>query len=173
MFLYSTFFTLCLLAYTPLSLCAHVLFELNLTWEVRAPDGQSRYVILSNGQFPGPQLNLNYGDDVEVSRFLQSQSDRADSSSLSFTTIFPLIQPSISMVSSMSTRLEQHRRDWNGNADKIRYQAVRYPMVRWNAGCLPETYSPRWKLHLQVDRYSVWRLLVCEQPSLDQTKIIN
>ena len=66
MFLYSTFSALCLLAYTPLSLCAHVLFDLNLTWEVRAPDGQSRYVILSNGQFPGPQLNLNYGDDVEV-----------------------------------------------------------------------------------------------------------
>ena len=72
MFLYSSFFALCLLAYTPLSLCAHVLFDLNLTWEVRAPDGQSRYVILSNGQFPGPQLNLNYGDDVEVSRLLQS-----------------------------------------------------------------------------------------------------
>ena len=160
MFLYSTSFALCLLAYTPLSLCAHVLFDLNLTWEVRAPDGQSRYVILSNGQFPGPQLNLSYGDDVEVSRLLSSYIDRADSSSLSFTTTFPLIQPFIFMVSSMFTRLEQNGKDWNSNADKIPYQAVRYPMVRWNAGCLPETHPPRWKLYLQVDRYSVWCLLV-------------
>ena len=73
MFLPRPFFAVCLLAYAPLSLCAHVYFEINLTWEVRAPDGQSRYVILSNGQLPGPQLNLNYGDDVEVSHLLHEQ----------------------------------------------------------------------------------------------------
>ena len=77
------------------------------------------------------------------------------------------------MVSSRFTRLEQNRKYWNSTADKIRYQAVRYTMVRWNAGCLPEAYPSRWELHLQVDRYSVWCLLVCQQPSLDQTKIIN
>lgn len=78
MFLYRPFLAVCVLAYVPLSLCAHVFFEINLTWEVRAPDGQSRYVILSNGQFPGPQLNLDYGDDVEVCHLLQSSICRAD-----------------------------------------------------------------------------------------------
>ena len=67
-----------LLAYVPLSFCAHVSFEITLTWEVRAPDGQSRYVILTNGQLPGPQLNLDYGDDVEVSRLLPLSSYSAD-----------------------------------------------------------------------------------------------
>lgn len=67
MFLNRLLLAVCLLAYVPFSLCAQVFFEINLTWEVRAPDGQSRYVILSNGQLPGPQLNLDYGDDVEVS----------------------------------------------------------------------------------------------------------
>ncbi len=72
MLLSRSFLAVCLLAYVPLSLCAHVFFEITLTWEIKAPDGQSRYVILSNGQFPGPQLNLDYGDDVEVSHLLQS-----------------------------------------------------------------------------------------------------
>ena len=80
MFLYRPFSALCVLAYAPLSLCAHVFFEINLTWEVRAPDGQSRYVILSNGQFPGPQLNMKYGDEVEVSHSLQPRLHRADCS---------------------------------------------------------------------------------------------
>ena len=71
MFLHRPFLAVCFWAFAPLSLCAHVFFELDLTWEVRAPDGQPRYVILSNGKFPGPQLNLNYGDDVEVSNLLR------------------------------------------------------------------------------------------------------
>lgn len=65
MFLHRLLLAVCLVAYAPLSLCAHVFFEINLTWEIRAPDGQPRYVILSNGQLPGPQLTLDYGDDVE------------------------------------------------------------------------------------------------------------
>ena len=60
------------LAYASLSTCAYVRFEVDLTQEVRAPDGQSRNVILTNGQLPGPQLNLNFGDDVEVSKKLES-----------------------------------------------------------------------------------------------------
>lgn len=80
MFVYRLLFAVCLLVYAPLSLCAHVFFEINLTWEIRAPDGQPRYVILSNGQLPGPQLNLNYGDDVEVSHLLPPFRYRADCS---------------------------------------------------------------------------------------------
>ena len=48
------------------SIGAKVDFEVDLTWEIRAPDGQQRYVILTNGHFPGPPLLLNQGDDVKV-----------------------------------------------------------------------------------------------------------
>ena len=41
-------------------------FELTLTWEKSAPDGFSRDIILTNGKFPGPRMELNEGDDVEV-----------------------------------------------------------------------------------------------------------
>ncbi|KAJ5347482.1 Multicopper oxidase type 2 [Penicillium brevicompactum] len=41
-------------------------FELDLTWSKRAVDGVEREQILVNGQFPGPALILDEGDDVEV-----------------------------------------------------------------------------------------------------------
>jgi hypothetical protein len=43
-----------------------VVFPLKLTWEKGAPDGFERYQIFMNGEFPGPKLELNEGDDVEV-----------------------------------------------------------------------------------------------------------
>ncbi|KAL4799145.1 Cupredoxin [Aspergillus venezuelensis] len=42
-----------------------VSFQVNLTWEDSQPAGISRKMILSNGQFPAPALNLKQGDDVE------------------------------------------------------------------------------------------------------------
>ena len=48
------------------SLSAKVHFEIDLTWAPGAPDGQSRNLIYTNGQFPAPQLTLDYGDDVVV-----------------------------------------------------------------------------------------------------------
>ena len=56
----------CLVFWTSPLLCAQVKFAVDLTWELGAPDGQTRYMILVNGQFPGPQLTLDQGDDVEV-----------------------------------------------------------------------------------------------------------
>jgi FtsP/CotA-like multicopper oxidase with cupredoxin domain len=41
-------------------------FELNLTWDTRAPDGVERKQALINGQFPGPPLLMDEGDKVEV-----------------------------------------------------------------------------------------------------------
>ncbi|KAH8879443.1 multicopper oxidase [Thozetella sp. PMI_491] len=41
-------------------------FELTLTWEDHAPDGFSRKMILINGEFPGPLLEINQGDEVQV-----------------------------------------------------------------------------------------------------------
>jgi len=41
-------------------------FDLTLTWEKHAPDGFEKKMILTNGQFPGPLLEINYGDDVAV-----------------------------------------------------------------------------------------------------------
>lgn len=44
-------------------------FELNLTWQKGAPNGNVRDMIFMNDQFPGPELRFDQGDDVEV-RFL-------------------------------------------------------------------------------------------------------
>jgi FtsP/CotA-like multicopper oxidase with cupredoxin domain len=44
---------------------APVRFEIDLTWEPVSPDGFTRYGALINGQFPGPQLNVNQYEDVE------------------------------------------------------------------------------------------------------------
>ncbi|EDN10655.1 predicted protein [Histoplasma mississippiense (nom. inval.)] len=41
-------------------------FELELTWGNASPDGVERKVILVNNQFPGPQLNIAEGDEVEI-----------------------------------------------------------------------------------------------------------
>ncbi|KAJ5503444.1 Multicopper oxidase type 2 [Penicillium fimorum] len=41
-------------------------FELNLTWGTKAPDGVERQQALINGQFPGPPLIFDEGDNVEV-----------------------------------------------------------------------------------------------------------
>jgi multicopper oxidase len=45
---------------------ATVNFQLDLTWGKGAPDGNTRQMVLMNGGFPGPQLDLDYGDDVQV-----------------------------------------------------------------------------------------------------------
>lgn len=44
---------------------ATVTFPVKLTWEKGAPDGFERDMIYMNGQFPGPPLIVNEGDDVE------------------------------------------------------------------------------------------------------------
>lgn len=47
-------------------------FDLNLTWQKGAPDGNARDMIFMNDQFPGPELRLDEGDDVEVGMGLVS-----------------------------------------------------------------------------------------------------
>ncbi len=44
-----------------------VVFPITLTWEKGAPDGFERDMVFINGQFPGPTLQINEGDNVEVS----------------------------------------------------------------------------------------------------------
>lgn len=41
-------------------------FELTLTLEKHAPDGFEREMILVNGQFPGPLIEIDQGDEVEI-----------------------------------------------------------------------------------------------------------
>ena len=41
-------------------------FDLTLTWEKISPVGVSRDMVLINGQFPGPLLEINEGDEVWV-----------------------------------------------------------------------------------------------------------
>jgi len=43
---------------------------LDLTWDVAAPDGSSRKMVLTNGAFPGPQLFFDENDDVEVCQLI-------------------------------------------------------------------------------------------------------
>jgi hypothetical protein len=45
-----------------------VYFDISLTWEQGAPDGNVRQMVFMNEQFPGPELRLDQGDDVEVSQ---------------------------------------------------------------------------------------------------------
>jgi hypothetical protein len=45
---------------------AYVPFELDLTWQKGAPNGNTRDMIFMNGQFPGPHLVVDQGDDVGV-----------------------------------------------------------------------------------------------------------
>ncbi|KAK9437292.1 laccase [Metarhizium brunneum] len=49
-----------------LSWAAKVEKTLRFTWEKGAPNGQSREMIYTNGQFPGPSLLLDEDDDVEI-----------------------------------------------------------------------------------------------------------
>lgn len=41
-------------------------FDFTVTWEKYAPNGVSRDVIMINGQFPGPLIEVNEGEDVLV-----------------------------------------------------------------------------------------------------------
>jgi FtsP/CotA-like multicopper oxidase with cupredoxin domain len=54
-----------------LSLTASVLagmshFKLELSWGKGAPDGYERDMIFINGQYPGPLLDIQQGDWVEI-----------------------------------------------------------------------------------------------------------
>jgi hypothetical protein len=50
----------------PISFSAQLYFEIDLTWETCAPDGNPRQMVLVNGQFPGPQLSLCHRDQIEL-----------------------------------------------------------------------------------------------------------
>ncbi|KAK1962578.1 multicopper oxidase [Colletotrichum sublineola] len=41
-------------------------FELDLTWQTASPDGFARQMILVNGQFTGPRIEVTEGDDVTI-----------------------------------------------------------------------------------------------------------
>lgn len=41
-------------------------YEFNITQDVIAPDGYQKSVLLVNGQFPGPLVEANWGDYIEV-----------------------------------------------------------------------------------------------------------
>ncbi|KAL1961393.1 hypothetical protein VTO42DRAFT_121 [Malbranchea cinnamomea] len=62
----SAMFYLCLLALVAPVWSKTVFYELKLTWEKYSPDGHERDMILINGQFPGPRLEADQGDEVHV-----------------------------------------------------------------------------------------------------------
>lgn len=52
--------------YGPSGTAGPRVFYLTATWETRAPDGNARDMFLINDQFPGPKLEINQGEDVEI-----------------------------------------------------------------------------------------------------------
>ncbi|KAJ5450309.1 Laccase abr2 [Penicillium daleae] len=55
---------LLLLCFTEWAFAATVYFTANLTWANHSVAGVHREIILTNGQYPGPELRLNQGDEV-------------------------------------------------------------------------------------------------------------
>lgn len=45
---------------------AQVHYNLDLTWDLGAPNGVPREMVYVNGMFPGPPLIMDEGDDVTV-----------------------------------------------------------------------------------------------------------
>ncbi|KAJ5573783.1 Multicopper oxidase type 2 [Penicillium hispanicum] len=61
----TTFAVLATYGLMPLAWAKQVHFDLDLTWQKGAPDGNVRDMIFMNDQFPGPELRIDQGDDVE------------------------------------------------------------------------------------------------------------
>jgi FtsP/CotA-like multicopper oxidase with cupredoxin domain len=59
-------FSIWLLCLVQCASAATVFFPITLTWSNRTVAGVTRPVISINGQFPGPPLELNQGDNVQV-----------------------------------------------------------------------------------------------------------
>lgn len=53
-----------LFCFTEWASAATVYFGVNLTWANHSVAGVRREIILTDGQYPGPELRLNQGDDV-------------------------------------------------------------------------------------------------------------
>jgi FtsP/CotA-like multicopper oxidase with cupredoxin domain len=60
-----SFFAICLL-FAVYALAGTSYFRLELTWGKGAPDGYERSMIFINGQYPGPLLDIQQGDWVEI-----------------------------------------------------------------------------------------------------------
>lgn len=61
-----------------LSQAAKVHYDLDLTWQIGAPNGVEREMIFVNDRFPGPPLILDEGDEVTVSLVLLSFNARTE-----------------------------------------------------------------------------------------------
>jgi FtsP/CotA-like multicopper oxidase with cupredoxin domain len=73
-----------------------VYFPLSLTWEPAAPDGTTRNIIKMNGQFPGPELVVDQGDEVEFLVW----NNMPNETSVHFHGTFALTSPRCSAVLS-------------------------------------------------------------------------
>ncbi|KKK13705.1 hypothetical protein ARAM_000845 [Aspergillus rambellii] len=54
-----------LVCLAPAALAAVVRYNVDLTWEQGAPNGQSRQMVYMNGQFPGPTIRAQQYDQIE------------------------------------------------------------------------------------------------------------
>ena len=63
-------------------------YDWTLTWEMGAPNGNSRMLIFTNGQFPGPNLMVDEGDMVEVNIWRFQVSTKLTTFRLQCTIIY-------------------------------------------------------------------------------------
>lgn len=66
-----------LLGVAAVAQAATVHYSLDLTWETGSPNGVSREMIFVNGQFPGPSIILNEGDEAIVSIWQHGSIERS------------------------------------------------------------------------------------------------
>lgn len=113
---------------------ATVRFNINLTWENYTVAGVTRPMILTNGQFPGPELRLNEGDDVEFSVW--------NFCPFSLTVHFhgKLISVSCSVKrthkDSLETGIEQNGTPWSDGVPGLTQRSIdpdRNFVYRWKA----------------------------------------
>ncbi|EPS34528.1 hypothetical protein PDE_09492 [Penicillium oxalicum 114-2] len=117
----------------------HVQFELDLTWQKGSPNGNVREMIFMNDQFPGPELRLDQGDDVEfiVHNHMPFQT------SIHFHGIEQLGTPWSDGVPGLTQKPIQPGRSWT-----YRWTATQYGTYWYHAHIKSEMmdglYGPIW-----------------------------
>lgn len=122
-------------------------FYLTVTWETRAPDGNAREIFVINGQFPGPKLEINQGDDVEIHLINQSPFN----TTIHFHGGFLNHSPS--------------QWQWHRLTVSCRNRTISYPMVRRRTRDLSARCSAWRDVHLQMEGNSIRFLLVSFTPN--------
>ncbi|KAJ5759775.1 Multicopper oxidase type 2 [Penicillium odoratum] len=126
-------------ALTQLAAAKLVQFDLDLTWQKGAPDGNVREMVFMNGQFPGPELRLDQGDDVEVT----VHNNLPFNTSIHFHGIEQLDTPWSDGVPGVTQKPIEPGRNWT-----YRWKATQYGTYWYHshgrAELMDGLYGPIW-----------------------------